>query len=206
MGEATDPIRRDIDRERHELADNLEGIEAKVQQTTNQVYDKVDNVQHQVQDKVEEVQEKFREATDWRGQFDKRPMLGLAVAFGSGVLLASVLGGGDREGDRGSYRGGPFGYQPQFQSYGSSSGGMNVGKQHVSSTFDNVKSALMGVAAAQLKNVLDDALPGFSDEYRQVEEEEKSSSSRLNYSGSPQSATAQSSAQQTASGERRQSI
>jgi uncharacterized protein YjbJ (UPF0337 family) len=205
MGETANSIRRDIDRERHQLEDNLEGIEAKVQQTTQQVQDKVEDIQHQVQDKVEDVQEKFKDATDWRTQFEKRPMVGLAVAFGGGVLLASMVGGGNNNNrSSGSYYGG---YQAQPQGFSSHQGGsgMDVGRQHVSSTFDNVKGALMGVAAAQLKSVLNDALPGFADEYRQVERESGSTSSSGSYAQSDRSPS-QSSTDQTASGERRQSI
>lgn len=200
MGETTDSIKRDIDRERHQLGENLEGIEAKVRETTTQVQEKVEDVQHQVQDKVEEVQEKFKEVTDWRTQFDQRPMVGLAVAFGGGVLLASMLGGGDKDRGRSSYSGG---YQPQYQAYSGSQGnvGMDIGKQHVSSTFDNMKGALMGVAAAQLKNVLSGALPGFDDEYKQVETEKGSGNASQS-----RSATSTSSAQQTTAGERRQSV
>lgn len=164
MGETTDSIRRDIDRERHLLEENLEGIESKVQGATNQV-----------QDKVEEVQNKVKEATDWRVQFDRRPMVGLAVAFGGGVLLTSMLGGGDKDRGGRSYYGSS--YQPQYQSF-NATGGADVGRQHMSSTFDNVKGALMGVAATQLKSVLSDALPGFADEYRQVERESGPGSSR----------------------------
>lgn len=185
MGETTDAIRRDINRERHAMEDNLEGIEARFH-----------DVQHQVQDKVEEVQGKVKDATDWRAQFDRRPMVGLAVAFGGGVLLASMMGGGDDRRSNGGYYGG---YQQPQSFSGAQGGGMDVGKQHMSSTFDNVKGALMGVAAAQLKNVLSDTLPGFSDEYRQVEQENRSSQQS---SGT----TSQSSLQQTPSGERRQSV
>jgi ElaB/YqjD/DUF883 family membrane-anchored ribosome-binding protein len=210
MGEATDPIRRDIERERHELEDNLEGIEAKVQQTANQMQDRVEDVQHQVQDKVEDVQEKFRDATDWRTQFNKRPMVGLLVAFGGGALLGSMLGGDDKDRDRSGYRGGQYSYQPQYQTsqyqgYSGSDGGMHVGKQHMSSTFDNVKGALMGVAAAQLKNVLSDAVPGFADEYRQVESEKGTGSSSAQSSRS-RSYDSKTSTEQPSSGESRQTI
>ena len=207
MGETTDSIRRDIDRERHQLEDNLEGIEARVRDTTTQVQEKVEDVQHQVQDKVEEVQEKFKDATDWRAQFEKRPMVGLAVAFGGGVLLASMMGGGssERRSSGSSYYGG---YQPQSQGFSShqGNGGTEVGKQHMSSTFDNVKGALIGVASAQIKNVLSDVVPGFDDEYRQVESEKGGSDSKDNSTRQNQSAPSQSSAQQSASGERKQSV
>ena len=203
MGETTDSIKRDIDRERHELEHNLEGIEAKVRDTTSQVQDKVEDVQHQVQDKVEEVQAKVKDATDWRTQFDRRPMVGVAVAFGGGVLLASMLGGGSKDQSRGTYGG----YQPQYQGFSGSQGqgGTDIGRQHVSSTFDNVKGAVMGVAAAQLKAVLADALPGFDDEYKQVENEKRSGGNSENGVKS-QSAVSTSSRQQTATGERRQAV
>src|SRR5690606_31465636 len=148
MGETTDSIRRDIDRERGQLEQNLEGIESKVRDTTGEMQHKVEDVQQQVQDKVGEVQTKLKNATDWRAQFDQRPMVGLAVAFGGGVLLASMMGGGDK--DRGSSPRGYYGasYQPQYQNYGGNggAGGMDVGRQHMASTFDNVKGAVMGVA------------------------------------------------------------
>jgi uncharacterized protein YjbJ (UPF0337 family) len=206
VGETTNSIRRDIDRERHQLEDNLEGIEAKVQQTTHQVQEKVEDIQHQVQDKVEDVQEKIKDATDWRVQFEKRPMVGLAVAFGGGVLLASMMGSGnDSRRSSGNYYGG---YQAQPQSFSSHQGhsGTDVGRQHVSSTFDNVKGALLGVAAAQLKTVLSDALPGFSDEYSQVEKEQGSSGSKDSVTRQSQSGTTQASGQYSDSGERKQSI
>ena len=206
MGETTDSIRRDIDRERHQLEENLEGIEGKVRDTTTQMQDKVENVQHQVQDKVEEVQHKVKDAADWRKQFDQRPMVGLAVAFGGGVLLASMMGGGgnnDRRSSGGSYY--PAYQQQGFSTYQGNGGGTEVGKQHAASTFDNVKGALMGVAAAQLKSVLSDTLPGFNEEYQQVEKEKSSSNDGSSSTRQYQGATSQSSPQQTASGDRLQS-
>ncbi|HEX2281233.1 MAG TPA: DUF3618 domain-containing protein [Thermomicrobiales bacterium] len=160
MGETTDSIRRDIDRERGRLEDNIHGIESRMMDTRDQMQHKVEDVQHKV-----------KEATDWRTQFDRRPMVGLAVAFGGGVLLASMMGGGNK----GQSQGGM--YQPQFQSQGSNGHpGYDAGRQHVSSTFDNVKGALLGVAAAQLKTMLSQSVPGFDSEYRQIETESKNRS------------------------------
>jgi uncharacterized protein YjbJ (UPF0337 family) len=180
MGETTQAIKQDIDDQRHQLEDNLEGIEQKLKQTTEQVTDKVDDVTGQVQEKVEQVQEKVKSATDWRQQFDQRPMLGLGIAFGGGMLLASMMGGGggkNQDRNQGNYS---YGYEPQYQSgqqqsYGGSHKGTDIGKQHMSSTMDNIKGALMGVAAAQAKSFLSDSVPSFNDEYRKVENENTSS-------------------------------
>lgn len=181
MGETTDAIRRDIEHERHAFERNIDDIESRVRDTTDQV-----------QHKVEDVQQKVKDATDIRGQFERRPMLGVAVAFGGGVLLGTMMGGGGNGGNRQSYSGG-YQYQPQqFQSYGDrSQGGTDIGRQHASSTFENVKGALMGVAAAQVKSMLSQNLPGFDDEYRQVESEREGGSSNSRPSTYATSSTSQ---------------
>ena len=151
MGETTDAIKGRIDEQRHQLEGNLEGIEDKFKQTSEQVQEKVHN------------------ATDWRYQFNERPMLGLGIAFGGGILLASMMGGGSKDSNRQSYS-----YQPQYQSHS----GTDIGRQHVSSTMDNIKGALLGVAAAQAKSFLSQSVPSFNDEYRKVENENSSGGSR----------------------------
>lgn len=182
MGETTQAIKHDIDDERHKLENNLEGIEQKLKQTTEQVTNKVDDVSEQVHEKVEQVQQKVRNATDWRHQFEERPLLGVGLAFGGGVLLASMLGSSDNKRDRNrqSYSYGyPAQYQGSQQTYTNGGhGATDVGRQHVSSTFDNIKGALMGVAAAQAKTYLEKSVPGFGNEYSQVEKETNSDHSQ----------------------------
>lgn len=160
MGETTDQIRSRIDDQRHQLEGNLEGIEDKFKQTSEQVQEKVHN------------------ATDWRYQFNERPMVGIGIAFGAGALLAGMLGGGgSKDSNRQSQQ--SYGYQPQHQSHG----GTDVGKQHMSNTMDNIKGALMSVAAAQAKSFLGQSVPSFDDEYRKVEDESKSGGSQRKTSG-----------------------
>lgn len=179
MGETTDAIRSQIDEQRHQLEENLEGIEGKLKGASDQAQEKVQETKDQVQEKVEQVQQKVKDATDWRQQFDQRPMVGLGVAFGGGFLLAGMLGGGGSKKDSKSQNH-SYGYQqPQYSYQGYGQGGPSggdVGRQHVSSTFDNMKGALMGVAAAQAKSFFEKSVPGFDKEYRQVESETGSGS------------------------------
>jgi ElaB/YqjD/DUF883 family membrane-anchored ribosome-binding protein len=167
MGETTDAIKGQIDQQRQQLEDNLEGIEGKFKETSDQM------------------QQKVKDATDWRHQFNERPMLGLGIAFGGGMLVASMMGGGGSK-SSGSSHSYP---QPQYQSYGSDShSGTDIGRQHVSSTIDNIKGALMGVAAAQAKSFLEQSVPSFNDEYRKVESENRSGGGQTQGSdGTPQS-------------------
>jgi hypothetical protein len=63
MGEKSNQIERQIQAERGQLGENLNELEAKVQ-----------------------------EVTDWRAQFQKRPTLMIGVAVGGGLVLASLTG------------------------------------------------------------------------------------------------------------------
>ncbi len=62
MGQRSDEIKKHIDTKRSELSENLEQLEQRVKNTT-----------------------------DWRVQFDKRPMVMLGVAFGAGLLASAVI-------------------------------------------------------------------------------------------------------------------
>ena len=67
MGERSDQITRKIEQTRGELRANLNELEHKV-----------------------------RDVTDWRKQVQKSPLTMIGIAFGGGVLLSRVLGGGSQ--------------------------------------------------------------------------------------------------------------
>lgn len=62
MGERADQIEQEIKRRRGELNENFS-----------------------------ELEEKVRNTSDWRAQFEERPMTFLAAAFGSGLLASALL-------------------------------------------------------------------------------------------------------------------
>jgi hypothetical protein len=81
----------------------------------------------------------------------------LGVAFGGGILLATMLGGRRhkrRERDTDS--------------------ALHAGTDHQKSkaleTWDNIKGALIGVAATRFKDFVGEIVPGFQEHFQQTEE------------------------------------
>ena len=89
----------------------------------------------------------------------------LGAAFGGGILLATMLGGRrGRRGGRGLH-------------YSSPSSELNGGTDHHKNqaleTWDNIKGALIGVAATRFKDFVGDVIPGFHEQFRRTEEKIK---------------------------------
>jgi hypothetical protein len=124
MGETTDQIERDIRTSRDNLADNLG-----------------------------ELQDRFKRATDWRAQVSDRPGTMLALAFGGGILLSSILPSRRR-----SRSGGPG--RPDVSP--PSTAGTDAG---VMPNVNALKGALIGVAISKASAYIEDLLPGFKEEF-----------------------------------------
>ena len=137
MDQNQSQIEREIELERRELGTNLDTLQSKVQ-----------------------------EITDWRIQFQKRPMLMLGVALGGGALLASLTRGrrkprrhdpDDRIDGRDEYR-----------------RGTELQKNHALDTFDTIKGALIGVAAKTFRDFLGQIVPGFTEQFQTTAHEKSS--------------------------------
>lgn len=134
MGETSSEIRDEIEQQRGELGEHLQGVESHA-----------------------------REAMDWRAQFNERPMTMIGLAFGGGLLASTLMGGGGSS-------------QRQQKDEGASSGGQARGVssspegREMAETVDNIRGALVGLAARELRSFLSTALPGFDEEYRQSTE------------------------------------
>jgi len=137
---------------------------------------------------LDELQNKVRETTDWRVQFDRHPYVLMSAAMGGGMLLSSMLGGSSSR-PRG-YRSRNSASMPQTGSYylnNESSSSQHFSQpshqsqqpQHMSSgyqqerqkawtVFDNIKGALIGLAAAKAQDYLNEMLPGFREHFREV--------------------------------------
>ena len=129
MGETTGQIENYIDEKRDDLGSNLKELEAKV-----------------------------KSVTDWRQQFQKSPLTAVGIAFGGGIVLASLLGGKSSR-NSGNH------------SIGSST--PHAGTDHQTrkalETWDNIKGALIGVAATRFKDFVGEIVPGFQDQLRKTE-------------------------------------
>ncbi|MDQ6677383.1 MAG: hypothetical protein M3Z09_08820 [Acidobacteriota bacterium] len=122
MGESTDQIKREIAIQRDDLGSHLN-----------------------------ELENKAKSLTDWRGYFEKNPMTMIGVAFGGGLLLATMAGG-KRSRSRGKS-------SETYEQGGSSKPSKTL------ETWENVKGALAGLASGKAVEFLDEAIPGFKEHF-----------------------------------------
>jgi len=136
MGEKSDRIEQHIHEERNELGGH-----------------------------IHELQEKVKNAVDWRAQFQQRPMTMIGVAFGGGALLSAFLRHKPPRHRRSAReRGGPeAAKRSDFEVHDA---GNRNGSRKASETWENIKGALVGVAATKFESFLDHVVPGFDQEYR----------------------------------------
>jgi hypothetical protein len=84
----------------------------------------------------------------------------LGVAFGGGILLATMLGG--RKHKRGERIISATGSEPHA--------GTDHQKHKALETWDNIKGALIGVAATRFKDFVGEVVPGFHEQFQHTEE------------------------------------
>ncbi|MDP8988681.1 MAG: DUF3618 domain-containing protein [Acidobacteriota bacterium] len=136
MAERPEQIARHIESARSELGSNLHELEAKV-----------------------------RHEADWKTHFERNPMTLLGLAFGGGVLLASMLGGSRRGANT----------PPPAHQNGRPGGGLR--NTQISDSWGTLKGALLGLAGAKVRDALNEALPGFSEQYEKLAREKPASTS-----------------------------
>ncbi len=123
MGERTNQIEREIAAQRESLGQNLSELETKA-----------------------------KSLTDWRTHFESNPMVMLGLAFGGGIMLASIVGGGS---SRSHSRNDRNGERPALGGLGNEMG----------ETWDHIKGALVGMASGKVINFLEEAVPGFQEKF-----------------------------------------
>ncbi len=135
-------------------------------QTTNQIEAHIENTRENLGSNLYELENKVKSAFDWKQQFQNNPSLMLGAAFGGGILLASMLGGNRKSRRRGNY------YTGQTRS-SEPHEGSDRQKHHALETWDNIKGALIGVAAERFKNYVGEIVPGFHEQYEKTDAEAK---------------------------------
>ncbi len=135
MGESADQIKREIAVQRDDLGSNLS-----------------------------ELENKAKSLTDWRGHFEKNPMTMIGVAFGGGLLLATMAGG--RRSRSRNYS------SENKESRGSST------PSKTKETWENVKGALFGLASGKAVEFLDEVVPGFGEHFGKQQQEHPSVATR----------------------------
>jgi hypothetical protein len=179
-----------------------------VGQKSDEIKRHIENQRDQLGENLERLEERVRNSTDWRTQYNNHPFAALGIAFGGGLLLAVMTTGRRRKSRADSRNYGSY----STTGYGTSSlagaagaaGGSEVSVQRSSrrssatsrqlrrawETLDNVRGALVGVAAVKMKEFLSDAIPGFNQQYEETEKIRRESSSeskseRRGISGEP---------------------
>ena len=131
-------------------------------QTTHQIEAHIEDTRKDLGSNLHELEQKVKSVTDWKQHFKSNPMTMLGVAFGGGILLATMLGGRkNRRGERG------------FPSHATGSephAGTEQQKHKALETWDNIKGALIGVAATRFKDFVGEVVPGFHEQFQHTEE------------------------------------
>ena len=130
-------------------------------QTTHQIEAHIEDTRKDLGSNLHELEQKVKSVTDWKQHFQSNPMTMLGVAFGGGILLATMLGGRkNRRGERG-FSSHATGSEPHART--------DHQKHEALETWDNIKGALIGVAATRFKDFIGEAVPGFHEQFQRTE-------------------------------------
>jgi hypothetical protein len=124
-------------------------------QTIQQVEAHIDITRAQLGSNLEELDRKLDAMTDWRQHFRVRPFTVLGAAFAGGVVLAVSLRSRSA--------------RPRYSSSSETHVGTAAQKYHALRTWDNIKGALIGVAAARVKDYVGELIPGFREQFERTE-------------------------------------
>jgi len=133
-------------------------------ETADQIEAYIEDTRDDLGANLRELEQKVKSVTDWREQFRSNPLTMVGVAFGGGILLASVLSGSKRR------------QRPAGLSLAASAEphlGTDHQKYRALETWDNIKGALIGVAATRFKDFVGDVVPGFHEQYERTEQKVK---------------------------------
>ena len=131
-------------------------------QTANQIENFIEDKRADLGSNLQELERKVRSATDWQQHFRKNPMTLLGVAFGGGILLATMAGRRSRGTVSSGYYNNVSADDTRRPS--TSSGAKDTALE----AWDTIKGAVIGVAAARFKQYAEEILPGFSTQYDKV--------------------------------------
>lgn len=154
-------------------------------QTADTIRNDIESRRQEMTHDIDELEQRARAMTDWRQQLNDRPMAALGVAAAGGLLLGMLTGGSkdkDRqEQPRSSYYSGGYSRESDGHNGGSGMSGWmtgergpsqatEAGKDRAASKIDEIRGALMGLAAARAEEFLKEALPGFDREVNKVQQ------------------------------------
>lgn len=121
-----------------------------------QMRDHIEATRDELGRNIGQLEDKVKRTFDWRSQFAERPLVSIGVAFGAGVLISTLI--------------------PPRSSASSAPRSLSDGPvaKKVSKEWENIKGAIVGVAATKFRSFLGDAIPGFEEHYHSAGREESS--------------------------------
>lgn len=139
-------------------------------QTANQIEHHIENTREHLSSNLRELENKVKSAADWRHQFERRPLIFLGLALGGGVLVATAIG--RNSGSRHHHH-----YAPPAPPQGAAAqpshlhipSALAPTIDRASKVWDTFSGALVGIAAARVKDYVDHVLPGFAEQYHRAE-------------------------------------
>ncbi|HEY4448828.1 MAG TPA: hypothetical protein VGN03_09530 [Steroidobacteraceae bacterium] len=123
-----------------------------MERSTERIEREIDRERAVLRSNLAEVENRVKSAVDWRRYFESNPPLWIGVAFGSGLLIALAA----------SRRA----YTPAREVYPRGSASFEHSdhrRRAIARAWGGIESALIGMAAAKLKETLAQVLPGFRD-------------------------------------------
>jgi hypothetical protein len=126
-------------------------------QTTDQIERHIEHTRGALGSNLQELEHKVKSVTDWKQHFQSNPMTMLGVAFGGGILLATMLGGRKH-------------HRKELLTDSTLHAGTDHQKTKALETWDNIKGALIGVAATRFKDFVGEIVPGFQEHFQQTED------------------------------------
>ena len=126
-------------------------------QTADQIEAHIDQTRERLGSNFRELEGKVEAATDWRGHFRERPHVFLGAAVLGGFVLASVL------------KSKPAARSLSAVAAQPAARGRDSIQGHARELWHNVQGALLGVAAARIKDYIGELVPDFEDHYRRAE-------------------------------------
>jgi len=112
----------------------------------------------------DEFERRITEVTDWRQQFQQRPLAMVGLAFGGGLLLSSLIGGRSAITDLGRTR--------TLRTQGTAdTSASEYQRQRARGTWENLKGTLIRLAAERARALMEELVPGFREQYSRTEAE-----------------------------------
>ena len=141
--------------------------------TASQIESHIEVKRERLGQNLRELESKVKSAADWRNQFENHPAAFLGAAAGGGVLLAIAFRSGASRHRRYTYSFPTVAPNTNEPTKASRPRVNSPATDNARRAWENIKGALIGVAASRLKDYVDEAIPGFSTHYRQAEATQK---------------------------------